>query len=104
MMKKLFTIAILITMIMPICLEAGIFDGTGRKQRHQRKLARIMSGSEDVNFWSGAFGRSKNLVDCRTTVQGDADLLGVALITGAMKNGYDADQIDSLLFGITQAQ
>ncbi len=104
MMKKLFTIAILISMIVPVCLEAKLFDGTGRKYRHSEKMARIWSGSEDVNFWSGMLGRSKDLKDCRTTVRGNPDLLGVAVVTGAMNNGYDADQLDAILYGITQAK
>jgi hypothetical protein len=97
MTKKLFTIAILITMIIPICLEAGPADRADRRARRAaRQEARIANG-ETTSFWTGAFGRSPNLVDCRTTVQGDADLFGVALITGAMKSGYDADQIDALV-------
>ena len=102
MMKKLFTIAILIAMIVPTCLEAA--KGDGRKFRHQRKMARILTDSEDVNFWSGLFGRSKDLVDCRTVAKGNVDYVDLAILTGGMKNGYSEDQLNALMYGKTIGQ
>ena len=77
--------------------ELATFDEeTTAKNLDGKRNTRIENRHE---FWSGLFGRSPSIQDCRTQAKGNVDYIDLAILTNGMKYGYGAEEIKTLFMG-----
>ena len=81
-MKKLLVIVVLMLTVSPALFAS---------HQHIEPAER-----SNLGFWNGFLGRSKDIQDCRTAIQGDVSPLETAALMAVTKNSITADNADDI--------